>query len=358
MRETENRMTTRSVQFGLDTFGDVSLDEKGAPNTQAQVLRDIVEQAASADLAGIDSINIGEHHRDDFAVSSPEMVLAAIASRTARITLGTAVTVLSSDDPVRLYERFATLEALSSGRAEITLGRGSFTESFPLFGHDLADYELLFAEKLDLFTKLRSEQPISWSGRTRSSLVSANVYPRTEAGGLSTWIGIGGSPESVVRAARHGLPIKLAAIGGDPSRFRGHVDLYHRVLSEHGLPPLPVGVHAPGFVAETDEEARELLFPFFKAYRDRLGQERGRQPVTRQQFELEVNRGALFVGSPRSVATKIARVVRQLDLNRFDLKYANGPMPHHLLLSSIHLYGTQVIPLVKDLLGSRRARSA
>jgi len=340
----------QQVQFGLDTFGDVSLDDDGHVKSQAQVLRDLVDQGIAADRAGIDSINIGEHHRDDFAVSAPDLVLAAIASRTSRISLGTAVTVLSSDDPVRLYERFATLDALSSGRAEITLGRGSFTESFPLFGFDLADFDLLFAEKLDLFSKLRSEQPITWSGRTRSRLHEANVFPQTEGGGVRTWIGIGGTPESVVRAAHHGIPIKLAVIGGDPARFALYVDLYHRALAEAGHPSQPVGVHAPGFVAETDDEARELLFPHFKTNRDRMARERGGQPLTRETFDREVERGAFFVGSPKTVAVKIARVVRELGLSRFDLKYANGPMPHTQLLSSIGLYGTEVIPLVKDLL--------
>jgi len=281
-------MVARQVQFGLDTFGDVNLTDTGDLNSQAQVLRDLVDQGVAADRAGIDSINIGEHHRDDFAVSSPEMVLAAIASRTSRIVLGTAVTVLSSDDPVRVYERFSTLDGLAAGRAEITLGRGSFTESFPLFGFELADYELLFSEKLDLFTQLRTEQPISWSGRTRSPLVGAQVFPKTEGSGVRTWIGIGGSPESVVRAARYGFPIKLAIIGGDPARFTTYVDLYHRAREGLGLGRLPVGAHAPGFVAETDEEARELLFPHVKANRDRLGKERGGRPMTRQLFDSEV----------------------------------------------------------------------
>ena len=344
-------MTARQVHFGLDTFGDVSLDDDGNAKSQAQVLRDLVDQGIAADRAGIDSINIGEHHRPDFAVSAPDVVLAAIAARTSSIVLGTAVTVLSSDDPVRVYERFATLDALSSGRAEVTLGRGSFTESFPLFGYDLADYEVLFSEKLALFNLLRTERAISWSGRTRAPLAGAEVFPKTAGDvGVRTWIGIGGTPESVVRAARYGIPIKLAIIGGSPARFSTYVDLYHRTLADLALPKLPVGVHAPGFVAETDEEARELLFPHFKANRDRLAQERGGQPMTREHFDREVESGAFFVGSPKTVAQKIAGVVDQLGLSRFDMKYANGPMPHNQLLSSISLYGTEVIPLVRDLL--------
>ncbi|WP_235737481.1 LLM class flavin-dependent oxidoreductase [Nocardioides alcanivorans] len=234
------------LQFGLDTFGDVTVDLDGALLPQHQVIRNIVEQAVLADQLGIDAFGVGEHHRDDFAVTSPDVVLAAAASRTSRILLGTAVTVLSSDDPIRVYERFATLDAVSAGRAEVTLGRGSFTESFPLFGLDLGDYERLFEEKLDLFAKLRSEGEISWQGTVRAPLQPTHVYPKTERGSLPTWIGVGGSPESVVRAARHGLPMMLAIIGGDPARFTPYVELYRRALSELDRPDLPVGVHSPG----------------------------------------------------------------------------------------------------------------
>ncbi|MGC0142792.1 LLM class flavin-dependent oxidoreductase [Pseudactinotalea sp. Z1732] len=338
------------VELGLDTFGDVTVDTSGAPRTQAQVLREVVEQGVLADEVGVDAIGLGEHHRDDFAISAPEIVLGAIASRTEQILLGTAVTVLSSDDPVRVYEKMATLDGISSGRAEVTLGRGSFTESFPLFGLDLTDYEKLFSEKLDLFADLRSEGPVTWEGTVRGPLQGAQVYPKTEAGTLRTWIGVGGSPESVLRAARYNIPMMLAIIGGDPARFAPFADLYRRALGEFGLQELPVGVHAPGFVAATDDEARELMFPHFKANRDRIGGERGWPPTTRSDFEAEVASGAVFAGSPETVAAKIARTVRQLGLSRFDLKYSNGPMPHVHTMEAIRLYGTEVIPRVRELL--------
>jgi probable LLM family oxidoreductase len=340
-----------AVQLGLDTFGDVTVDHEGNLLPHHQVLRNVVEQAVLADEVGVDAFGVGEHHRDDFAVSAPDIVLAAAGSRTRRIILGTAVTVLSSDDPIRVYERFATLDALTSGRAEVTLGRGSFTESFPLFGLDLADYELLFEEKLELFARLREEKPVSFHGRTRLPLEPTQVYPTTERGSLSTWIGVGGSPESVIRAARHRIPMMLAIIGGAPSRFAPYADLYRRALTELGVAELPIGVHSPGFIAADDREARELLFPHFKANRDRIGAERGWGPATREQFEAEADHGALFVGSPETVAQKIARTVRQLGLSRFDLKYSNGTLPHDNLMETIRLYGTEVIPRVRELLG-------
>jgi len=343
------------VTFGIDTFGDVTVDATGRRLSDAEVIRDVVEEAVLAEQVGLDHVSIGEHHRDDFAVSSPDMVLAAIAARTERVTLGTAVTVLSSDDPVRVYERFATLDALSHGRAEVTLGRGSFTESFPLFGFDLADYEVLFAEKLDLFARLRSEQPISWEGTTRRPLVDADVHPKTARGTIPTWIGVGGSPESVVRAARYGLPLMLAIIGGDPARFAPYVELYHRALAELEQPTLPVGVHSPGFVAASDDEARDLLWPHYRAMRDRIGRERGWPRATREQYDAEATSGALMVGSPESVAQRIARTIEVLGLSRFDLKYSNGTMPHEHLMTAIHLYGTQVVPKVRELLASRKA---
>lgn len=339
------------LQLGLDTFGDVTVDGgDGRRLTHAEVLRNVVEEGVLADRVGVDAFGIGEHHRDDYAVSAPELPLAAIAARTERILLGTAVTVLSSDDPVRVYEKFATLDALSGGRAEITLGRGSFTESFPLFGFDLADYEQLFSEKLDLFAALQGEQPVTWRGSVRRGLVDAEVFPKTARGSIPAWIGVGGSPESVVRAARYGFPLMLAIIGGDPARFAPYADLYRRALQELEQPDLPIGVHSPGFVADTDEEARELLFPHFKANRDRIGAERGWGPMSRQQYDAEVDHGALFVGSPETVARKIAGTVRALGLARFDLKYSHGPLPHEHLTHAIELYGTVVAPRVRELL--------
>lgn len=250
------------IEFGLDTFGDITVGDDGTPLTAAQTIRNIVEQAALADQVGVDFFGGvgGEHHRREFAVSSPEMVLAAIASRTERLRLGTAVTVLSSDDPVRVYERFATLDALSNGRAEVVLGRGSFTESFPLFGYDLRDYDRLFEEKLELFVELLKEEPVSWQGTVRAPLEDADVFPKTEKG-MRTWVGVGGSPESVVRVARHGLGLMLAIIGGPAARFRPFVDLYHRSVDAFGNPALPVAVHSPGHIADTDEEAWSAAYP-------------------------------------------------------------------------------------------------
>ncbi len=347
-------MDHSAVQFGLDTFGDMTVDPEGQPLSAAQVIRDVVTQAELADAVGVDAFGIGEHHREDFAISAPDMVLAAIAARTSRILLGTAVTVLSSDDPIRVYQRFATLAALSNGRAEVTLGRGSFTESFPLFGHSLDDYDTLFAEKLELFTRLQTEQPVSFRGTTRAPLSPTQVHPRTEAGTVPAWLAVGGTPESVVRAAEHRLPLMLAIIGGDPTRFAPFAELYRRARAEFhpDADDLPIGVHSPGYVARTDQEAADLLFDHFKANRDRIGRERGWPPASRIDYEQEIRHGALFVGSPDTVAAKIARTVTALGLSRFDLKYASGPMPHEQLMSCIELYGTEVIPRVRRLLAS------
>jgi probable LLM family oxidoreductase len=341
---------SQHLELGLDTFGDVTRGSDGNPESYAQVIRDVIDEAVLADSLGVDFFGIGEHHRADFAVSSPEMVLATIAGRTSRIRLGSAVTVLSSDDPIRVFQRFATLDAASSGRAEVILGRGSFTESFPLFGLDLGRYEELFSEKLDLFAEALTEQPITWSGTVRTPLVDQSVYPKTESGSLPTWIGVGGSPESVVRAARYGLPLLLAIIGGAPERFAPYVDLYHRALAQLGKPDLPIGVHSPGHIAETDEQAQEELWPDYKLMRDRIGAERGWGPMGRGEFDTEIAEGSLYVGSPETVAQKIAKTAKALGIARFDLKYSAGPLPHATLMRSIELYGTRVIPRVRELL--------
>lgn len=338
------------LELGLDTFGDVTRAPDGEPVSYPQVIRNVIEEGVLADKLGVDFFGIGEHHRSDFSISSPEMVLSAIAGRTTRIRLGSAVTVLSSDDPIRVFQRFATLDAASSGRAEIILGRGSFTESFPLFGFDLSQYEELFEEKLDLFAELRKEQPVTWSGNTRGPLTDQRVYPTTESGSIPTWIGVGGSPESVVRAARYGMPLLLAIIGGAPDRFAPYVDLYHRALAQLGMPDLPVGAHSPGHIAETDEQAAEELWPDYKIMRDRIGAERGWGPMGREEYEQEIAHGSLYVGSPETVARKIASTAKALGLARFDLKYSAGPLPHETLMRSIELYGSTVIPRVRELL--------
>ncbi len=344
---------SHAIELGLDTFGDVTVDSRGRLLSHAQVLRNVVVEGVLADQVGLDFIGVGEHHRTDFAVSAPEVVLAAIATRTERIHLGSAVTVLSSDDPVRVYERFATLDGISGGRAEVIVGRGSFTESFPLFGYDLSGYEQLFTEKLDLFAELLKQTPVTWSGRTRSALVAQSVYPPIESGAMRTWVGVGGTPQSVIRAAHYGLPLMLAVIGGSPQRFVPFVRLYRESLEQEGRPPQPIGIHSPGHVAPTDEQAREELWPHYAAMMSRIGAERGWPPVTRAHFERESGPdGALCVGSPDTVAGKIARAMKALNASRFDLKYSNGTLPHDLLMRSIELYGTGVAPRVRELLAS------
>lgn len=338
------------ITLGLDTFGDVTRGADGQPKPMDQVLRDVVEEAVYADELGIDFIGLGEHHRSDFAISAPEIVLAAIAGRTKRIHLGTAVTVLSTDDPVRVFQRFSTLNAVSNGRAEVILGRGSFTESYPLFGYDLQDYDLLFEEKLDLFAKLVREQKVTWSGQTRSGLADQVVYPPLGPTGMTTWVGVGGSPESVVRVVRQDLQLMLAIIGGDPRRFAPYVDLYDRACKQLGRPRRPVGIHSPGHVAATDEQAREELWPHYREMFGRIGAERGWPPVTKDKYIAEIEHGSLYVGSPDTVARKIAGAVRALKVQRFDLKYSTGPMPHEIQMEGLRQYGEKVIPMVREML--------
>ncbi|SEQ75596.1 probable oxidoreductase, LLM family [Faunimonas pinastri] len=340
----------QDLELGLDTFGDVTNDAAGNALPHAQVIRNLVEEAVLADQVGIDFIGVGEHHREDFAVSAPEVLLGAIAARTSRIRLGSAVTVLSSDDPIRVFQRFATLDAVSNGRAEVILGRGSFTESFPLFGFDLADYSVLFEEKLDLFAALLPQEPVNWQGSTRPPLSSQLVYPPVENGRLKTWIGVGGSPESVVRAARYNLPMMLAIIGGDPQRFVPYVDLYKRAFAQMGTPVQPVGVHSPGYVAETDEQAQAEFWPDYKKMHDRIGAQRGWPALARASFDHEVRNGSLYVGSPDTVARKIAATAKALGAARFDLKYSAGPLGHEKMMRCIELYGTKVAPTVRELL--------
>lgn len=341
---------TSAVELGLDTFGDVTRDASGDLLTDAETIRNVVAQAVLADEVGLSFFGVGEHHRPEFAVSSPDIVLAAAASVTKGIHLGTAVTVLSSDDPVRVYERFATLDAVSNGRAEVILGRGSFIESFPLFGYDLRDYEVLFDEKLDLFSQLILEKPVTWQGTTRAALDDADVFPKT-ANGLKAWIGVGGSPESVVRAARYGYGLMLAIIGGPSHRFRPFVDLYHRSLDSFGREMLPVGIHSPGHIAATDQQAWDEAYEGFASMNDTIGKERGWPPYSRMRFQHDVGpEGALYVGSPETVARKIADTVGTLGAARFDLKFSTGTLSHEKMMSSIELYGTEVAPLVRDML--------
>ena len=337
------------IVFGLDTFGDVPTDDDGVLLSHPRAIRQVVDEVVLADGAGVDVVALGEHHRPEYSISTPETVLAGIATRTSRIRLSSGVTVLSSDDPVRVYQRFATLDALSDGRAEVIVGRGSFTESFPLFGYDMSDYEVLFEEKLDLFVRLIEEKPVTWQGSTRAALDGVEVWPTTGRR-IPVWVGVGGSPESVVRTARHDLGLMLAIIGGAPARFAPYVDLYHRAVEQFGHAPKPVGMHAPGFVADTDEEAKEVFFGPYKAQMDRIGAQRGWPPMARAQFDAEVAAGALHVGSPETVARKIADSVRAVGAERFDLIYTVGPQPVSARLAAVELYGTKVIPMVRELL--------
>jgi probable LLM family oxidoreductase len=338
------------LELGVDTFGDVMNGPNGKPTTHAQSLRNLIEQGVVADELGVDFIGVGEHHRPDFAVSAPEVVLAAIASRTKRIRLGSAVTVLSSDDPIRVFQRFSTLDAISSGRAEVILGRGSFTESFPLFGYELSQYEVLFEEKLELFVELIRNEKINYDGQLRPPLKDQQVSPKLDRAELTTWIGVGGSPESVVRAARHNLPLMLAIIGGAPERFAPYVDLYHRAHKQLGTPSRAIGVHSPGYVARTNEEARAEFYADYKAMRDRIGAERGWPPMRESEFVSEIEHGSLYLGSPETVAQKIATTARALKIQRFDLKYSAGGLSHEKILRCLELYGTQVMPRVRALL--------
>jgi probable LLM family oxidoreductase len=336
------------LELGLDTFGDVTIDSKGQLLHQAEVLRHVVDEAVLADRAGIDAFGVGEHHRPDFAVSAPEVMLAAIAGKTGRIRLGSAVTVLSSDDPVRVFQRFSTLDAISNGRAEVILGRGSFTESFPLFGYDLSQYDELFEEKLDLLAKLLDGGPVTWSGDTRAGLTNQIVYPPIAQGRLRAWVGVGGSPASVVRAARHGLPLTLAIIGGSARRFIPFVELYRRSLDQFGKPLQPIAAHSPGHVAATDQQAKDDLWPHYQTMMNRIGRERGWPPVSRDHFEQEAGPdGALYVGAPETVAAKILSTVSTLGLARFDMKYSNGTLSHEKLMTSIELFGADVAPRVR-----------
>ncbi|MFD0783817.1 LLM class flavin-dependent oxidoreductase [Micromonospora azadirachtae] len=338
------------LEFGLDTFGDVPEDDAGEPVSHAAAIRQVVREAVLADDLGVDVIALGEHHRPEYSVSTPETVLAGIATRTSRIRLASGVTVLSSDDPVRVFQRFATVDALSNGRAEVILGRGSFTESFPLFGYDLRDYDKLFEEKIELFAKLLEERPVTWSGSVRAPLANADVFPKTESGRLNTWVGVGGSPQSVVRTAHYGFPLMLAIIGGDPERFAPYIDLYRRAAEQFGTTAHPVGMHSPGFIADTDEQAKELFWPHYRVMRDRIGKLRGWPPIRREEFDSEVAHGSLYIGSPQTVAHRMAHAIRSLGVGRFDLIYTAGAQPVSARMRAVELYGSKVIPMVRDIL--------
>jgi probable LLM family oxidoreductase len=345
------------LEFGLDTFGDMQHDDAGKQISAGQTIRNVVAQAVFADQLGLDHFSIGEHHRDDFAVSAPDTVLAGIATQTSRIRLGTGVTVLSSDDPVRVYQRFATIDALSNGRAEITAGRGSFIESFPLFGYELKDYGVLFEEKLELLVEILKEHAVTWSGKTRAPLNNQEIYPKTERGSIPLRVGVGGTPESVVRAARLNAKLAIAIIGGDPARFAPFSDLYRTAMKEFGHELLPISIHSPGHISDSDEQAIEELWPHYDAMFGRIGRERGWGPTSKAHFINEVRHGSFYVGTPETVAKKMAYAISSVGVQRFDFKYSNGPMPHSQLMKSIELYATKVVPMVKEILAEQNRSS-
>jgi probable LLM family oxidoreductase len=340
------------MQLGLDSFVETSFDAaQRARINPADRVRDLLEEIELADQVGLDFFGIGEHHRPEYVSSAPAVLLAAAAARTKRIRLGSAVTVLSSDDPVRVFQDFATLDLISNGRAEIIVGRGSFIESFPLFGQDLSDYEELFTEKLDLLLRLRDGTNVTWEGKHRPALGGQGVYPRPVQDPLPIRIASGGTPESAARAGMLGLPYVLAIIGGEPHRFRPVLDLYREAAREsgHAEQAIFTGIHSPGYVADTTDRAAEEFFPSYAAAFTRIGKERGWPPVTRAQFDaLRGPSGALLVGDPECVAEKIVRGHRALGgYDRLTLLLNGGPIPHRQVLRCIELLGTKVAPLVR-----------
>ncbi|HXV32848.1 MAG TPA: Atu2307/SP_0267 family LLM class monooxygenase [Gaiellaceae bacterium] len=342
------------MELGVSTFADVRPAPGAEPVDPGRRLREVLEEAELAEEVGLDVFGVGEHHRPDFAVSAPAVVLAAVAARTERIRLTSTVTVLSTDDPVRVFEEFATLDLLSGGRAEIMAGRGSFVESFPLFGYDLADYDALFAEKLDLLLRLRESTRVSWSGRHRAPLDGAGVYPRPAQQPLPVWVAVGGAPESAARAGALGLPMMLAIIGGLPERFVPFAGIHREAAEQAGrVPPPRLGVNSHTYVAETSERAAEEFFPAYAGMMNAIGRERGWPPLARPQFEeLRSPRGALVVGSPDEVAAKILFEHELFGHDRFLAQISVGSLPHEHALRAIELFGAEVAPLVRAGLGS------
>lgn len=339
------------MELGVYSFAEATPDPAtGRTVSPAERLRDLLEEIELADQVGLDVFGVGEHHRPDYVVSAPAVVLAAAAVRTKRIRLTSAVTVLSSDDPVRVFQEFATLDLLSSGRAEIMAGRGSFIESFPLFGQELDEYDELFSEKLELLLRLREDTRVTWSGRHRPTLADLGVYPRPLQDPLPVWIAVGGTPQSVVRAATLGLPLALAIIGGAPERFVPLIELYREAAARAGHDPekLPVGINSHGFIADSSQQAADDAFPPYAEVMTRIGRERGWPPATRQRFDAERSRrGALLVGSAQEVAEKILYEHELFRNQRFLVQLSVGTMPHHKILRAIELLGTEVAPVVR-----------
>jgi probable LLM family oxidoreductase len=343
------------MELGIYTFAEVTPDPRtGRAVSPAQRLRDLLEEVELADQVGLDVFGVGEHHRPEFAVSAPAVVLAAAAARTSGIRLTSAVTVLSSDDPVRVFQDFATLDLLSGGRAEIMAGRGSFIESFPLFGYALDDYNDLFAENLELLLAVRDAEHVTWSGRHRASLTGQGVYPRPLQDPLPIWVAVGGTPESAVRAGTLGLPMALAIIGGLPERFAPFAELHRRAAAEAGHGRLPLSINSHGFVADDARQAADDFFPPLKSMMDKIGRERGWSPLARADYEAMLDvRGALVVGSPEDVAEKILFQHEIFEHDRFMIQFTVGAMPHDKVMRSIELFGTEVAPLVRTELARR-----
>jgi probable LLM family oxidoreductase len=339
------------MQLGIYTFAERTPDPRtGHLVTAAQRLRDLIEEIELADQLGLEVFGVGEHHRPDYLVSAPAIVLAAAAERTKQIRLTSAVTVLSSDDPVRVFQDFATLDLLSGGRAEIMAGRGSFIESFPLFGYDLEDYDELFAEKLDLLLALRDGERVTWTGTHRPPLKNLGVYPRPLQDKLPIWIAVGGTPQSVVRAATLGLPLALAIIGGAPERFAPLVDLYRTSAARAGHDPksLAVGINSHAYIADDSRQAADEFYPTYAEVMTRIGRERGWPPTTREQFDALCSpRGALLVGNPEEVAEKILFEHEIFGHQRFLAQMSVGTLPHAKMMRSIELFGTKVAPAVR-----------
>jgi probable LLM family oxidoreductase len=347
------------MEIGVYTFAETTPDPAtGKTIDTAQRLRDLVEEIELADQVGLEVFGIGEHHRRDFSASAPPMILAAAAERTKRIKLATAVTVLSSDDPVRVYQQFATLDLLSGGRAEIMAGRGSFIESFPLFGYDLKDYDELFAEKLELLLKIRDNERVTWSGAHRAPLHDQPIYPRTRRD-LPIWVAVGGNPPSAVRAGMLNLPMALAIIGGLPERFAPFVNIFRQAAKRagHDAEQLPVGINTHGYVADTSQQAADEFFPSYAAQMTHIGRERGWPPTTRAHFDAGRGPlGHLAVGSPQEVVEKILRQREALGHQRYLMQMSVGTMPHGQTMRSIELFGTKVAPAVRTALKNAQPR--
>ena len=346
-------------ELGLYTFGDITPDPAaGRSITPAERLRDVVDEARLADEVGLDVFAVGEHHRPDFPISAPAVVLAAIAERTKRIRLSSAVNVLSSDDPVRVFQEFSTVDLLSGGRAEIMAGRGSFTESFPLFGYDLHDYDSLFAEKLEMLLALRASERITWSGKHRSPIQDRGVYPRPIQDPLPVWVAVGGTPQSAVRTGLLGLPMALAIIGGEPARFAPFAELHRRAAEQTGHGHQPMSINSHGFLADDSQAASDAAWPATKAMTDRIGRERGWSPVTREAYEAGHGlHGATFTGSPAQVIEKILYQHEIFGHERFLMQFIVGSLPHAQVMRAIELLGSEVAPVVRAEI-ARRTGSA